>query len=138
MRTHIVWLLVAIGLATGPVVFAEGSKVSVDVSIVKDSSTPNSPILIASGSLGSARAEGSPPKDIGCSLETDMTSLIARCWAESPTGVQTYLTCYTPNTRFIQAVTSIHGGSFISFSVDSGTCKAIVVQNGSQYMPMQP
>ena len=135
MRKCIVGSSLVMSLTVGPVALA-GTKVDLDVTIDMSTST-------ASGSMGSARALGSPPKDIGCKLEVGAGQVVT-CWAELPPAQagqpSVYLTCTTPNNRFVQAVTALNASSFLKFVEDpqTGYCTSIVVQNGSRYFPMQP
>lgn len=143
-------LLIAAALAAESVALAGGTKVVEDVSIVQG--LPNAPlIVVASGSMGSARNNGATAKEIGCKLTLSQWGVWTTCWAHSATAAIPDLQCVTTNPQLATVVSSLHVDSelqFLTFTTpvnqhpdqdfDPGECVNIVVQNSSKFEPKQP
>jgi hypothetical protein len=92
--------------------------------------------IVASGSVGSARASADGVQEIGCKLEAGSTSVAVRCTAANATA---RAQCFSSAPSIVQVAASIGAGSHIAFFAGStGECIALTVDNSSKWKPMVP
>jgi len=89
----------------------------------------------AFGGFGAARNSADIKQLIGCDTWTDPSGSSTTCYAQDAAG-KNYVTCYTFDPSFREAIRSIKGDSFVQFHWDaSGQCTAIEVDDSSAYEP---
>ena len=77
---------------------------------------------------GAARNGADVGQLIGCDTYTDPTGSSTSCYAEDATG-KTWVSCYTFDPNFREAVRSLKGDSFLQFQWDaSGQCTLLEVK----------
>jgi hypothetical protein len=153
MRKTSRWvLLVGFVLATEGGATATGTRIAMDVTIVKTTLGAFPNITSASGSLGSARngGTGAMNKEIGCKVVPTLQGNEATCLALTPAVGSSpgQLSCHTKEPQFVTLVNTLGSDSVLTFftyqpgdgdgDYPPGECVAIFVENSSKYEPKQP
>jgi hypothetical protein len=124
--------LVACGVGLGGAAVRAGYKIENDVNV-----TTSPTFRSGSGSVGTARASADGNEQIGCSVESTIGGVFARCKARTAAGV--YLECTSGAAPIVQAAAAIGSASRLYFTENlMGGCTGLQVDNESNWKPMVP